>query len=179
MPLKASMSYLMKNVKKVEMSSLIIISFFTLSPPMFSQNTVKTLEYWMDGNSENRTKQIISASSTYNWEELISCSSLSDGVHTFNVRFSDDGGIWTPVESFFFLKQTNAAAQTVLRKINALEYCIDNNLSEIVQRQFTASKTYHWEEFIDCSTLQDGVHLLGVRFRDDGGLWTSVQSQFF
>ena len=153
--------------------------FLVFSLPIYGQNTIKTLEYWIDGNSSARVLRNLTPQNTYNWEEIIDFSTITDGVHTANVRFCDNQGIWTSVQSHFFLKKTNSSGVGVTKKITALECWIDGNFSEKTQRNLTAQNTYNWEEIIDFSTASDGVHSANVRFKDDFGVWTSVQSRFF
>ncbi|VBB46788.1 exported hypothetical protein [uncultured Paludibacter sp.] len=166
-------------MRKLIIIILALIVFIAFSPPIWSQNTIKTIEFWTDGNSAIRTQRNLTPNTTYNWEELIDLSTIIDGVHTFNVRFSDDGGLWSNVQSHFFLKQTNAAGQSTFRKINGLEFWVDGNSTARVQRNLTASTPYNWEELLDYSAISDGVHTFNVRFSDDGGLWSNVQSHFF
>ncbi|HQF11965.1 MAG TPA: hypothetical protein PKV22_06840, partial [Paludibacteraceae bacterium] len=87
------------------------------------------LEYWMNGNSSNRTQRILNGQTTFAWEELIDVTGLSDGVNTFNARFKDEYGVWSPIETRFFVKQTNALGQGELKKITALEYWMNGNSS--------------------------------------------------
>ncbi len=157
----------------------VFIGCIALSPPVFAQKQINTLEYWIDGSSNSRIHRSIGAVSVNNWEEMINLSALTDGVHTFNSRFKDISGVWTNVQSHFFLKQTNAAGQGLVRKVNGLEYWIDGKSSSRTQRTLSGATPYNWEELLDYSTLNDGVHTFNVRFRDDGGVWTHAQSHFF
>lgn len=90
---------------------LSLCVFLVISPEAFAQRTIKTVEYWTDAGFTERSQLALTASTLYNWEELIDASALKDGVHTFNARFQDDSGVWTSVHSYFFLKQTHAAGQ--------------------------------------------------------------------
>ena len=140
---------------------------------------ITALEYWINGNSDARTKRTLTAQNTYNWEELLDYSAIPDGVNTFNARFMDEFGAWTAVQSHFFLKQTTAAGAGVVKAITALEYWLDENSSSRTSRNLTPSNPYNWEELVDIGSVTDGLHTLNVRFRDEFGKWTAVVSQFF
>lgn len=96
-------------MKKTIYAVLFIFASFVFSPPLLAQKTIKTIEYWIDGNTEIRTQRSLTSTTTYNWVELIDFSTIIDGVHTANVRFCDSQGIWTSVQSHFFLKKTNSS----------------------------------------------------------------------
>ena len=166
-------------MKKIINIILIICAYFAFPPPLLSQNTIKTIEFWVDENSPERIQRNLTPVETYNWEESINLSSLSDGVHTINVRFKDQLGVWTNVQSQFFFKKTNSRGEGEIKKINALEYWVDANSASKIHRNLTAQNTYNWEELIDFSAVADGVHTANVRFKDDFGVWTNVQSYFF
>ena len=157
----------------------ILLVLTVLSPPLTAQKTIRAVEWWTDGNAQMRTYQPVTPGAAYNWEELVPFSTLSDGVHTFNARFSDNEGVWTSVQSHFFLKQTTAAGIGTVKKITALEYWINGNSTERTHRTLTAQSTYNWEELLDYSAIPDGVNSFNARFRDEFGAWSTVQSHFF
>ena len=140
---------------------------------------ITALEYWINGNSDARTKRTLTAQNPYNWEELLDYSAIPDGVNTFNARFMDEFGAWTAVQSHFFLKQTTDAGAGVVKAITALEYWLDENSSSRTSRNLTPSNPYNWEELVELGAVTDGLHTLNVRFRDEFGKWTAVVSQFF
>ena len=157
----------------------ILLVLTVLSPPLTAQKTIRAVEWWTDGNAQMRTYQPATPGAAYNWEELVPFSTLSDGVHTFNARFCDNEGVWTTVQSHFFLKQTTAAGTGTVKKITALEYWINGNSTERTHRALTAQNTYNWEELLDYSAIPDGVNSFNARFRDEFGAWSTVQSHFF
>ncbi|HOR39777.1 MAG TPA: hypothetical protein PLZ41_07495, partial [Paludibacteraceae bacterium] len=73
----------MKNTIRI---TAILVVFLTISPPFFSQNSIKSVEFWTDGNGENRNRQPISSSNTFIWQDEINLAALVDGLHTFNMR---------------------------------------------------------------------------------------------
>ena len=157
----------------------ILLVLTVLSPPLTAQKTIRAVEWWTDGNAQMRTYQPATPGAAYNWEELVPFSTLSDGVHTFNARFCDNEGVWTTVQSHFFLKQTTAAGTGMVKKITSLEYWINGNSTERTHRSLTAQSTYNWEELLDYTAIPDGVNSFNARFRDEFGAWSTVQSHFF
>ncbi|MEZ7936359.1 MAG: T9SS type A sorting domain-containing protein, partial [Paludibacteraceae bacterium] len=161
--------------------STVQSQFFLKQTTAAGTGTVKkitVLEYWINGNSTNRTHRALTAQNTYNWEELLDYAAIPDGVNSFNARFRDEFGAWSTVQSHFFLKQTTAAGTGTVKKITALEYWINGNSTERTHRTLTAQNTYNWEELLDYSTIPDGVNTFNARFRDEFGAWTAVQSHF-
>ena len=154
----------------------IILSFcalWSLPPKVLAQQTIKAVEYWTDTNFSEKTRLDLTPSTTYTWEDLIDMSALPGGLHTLNVRFQDEGGLWSIVHSTFFNKSAEAQ-----QTIKAVEYWTDTNFNGRTRLDITPSTTYTWEDLIDMSALPDGLHTLNVRFQD-GGLWTNVVSTFF
>jgi len=166
----------MKKAKNIIAIIAVILAF---SPPIFSQNSIQLIEFWTDGNSESRTRQTISAASVFSWQDEINLATLVDGLHTFNARFKDEYGVWSPVETRFFVKQTNALGQGELKKITALEYWMNGNSSNRTQRILNAQTTFAWEELIDVANISDGVNTFNARFKDEYGVWSPVETRFF
>ncbi|MDS1031841.1 T9SS type A sorting domain-containing protein [Porphyromonadaceae sp. NP-X] len=166
----------MKKAKNIIAIIAVILAF---SPPIFSQNSIQLIEFWTDGNSESRTRQTISAASVFSWQDEINLATLVDGLHTFNARFKDEYGVWSPVETRFFVKQTNALGQGKLKKITALEYWMNGNSSNRTQRILNGQTTFAWEELIDVANISDGVNTFNARFKDEYGVWSPVETRFF
>lgn len=161
----------MEKIIKIITSLVVFLAF---SPPFFSQNSIKSVEFWTDNNSENRNRQAVSASNTFIWQDEINLAALVDGLHTLNMRFQDGKGIWSQVETSFFLKQTNAAGQGVLKKITALEYWMNGNSTNRTQRPLNGQTTFTWDELIDVAGIPDGVNTFNARFKDEYGVWSPV-----
>jgi len=166
----------MKNTIRI---TAILVVFLTISPPFFSQNSIKSVEFWTDGNGENRNRQPISSSNTFIWQDEINLAALVDGLHTFNMRIQDSKGVWSQVETLFFLKQTNAAGQGVLKKIAALEYWMNGNSANRTQRVLNGQTSFTWEELIDVAGIPDGANTFNARFKDEYGVWSPIETRFF
>ena len=159
---------------------ITVLLLLTVLPlPVTAQKTIRAVEWWTDGNTQMRIQQTVTPGAVYNWEELVPFSTLSDGVHTFNARFCDNEGVWTTVQSHFFLKQTTAAGTGTVKKITAQEFWINGNSTNRTHRALTAQNTYNWEELLDYAAIPDGVNSFNARFRDEFGAWSTVQSHFF
>ena len=166
----------MKKAKNIIAIIAVILAF---SPPVFSQNAIRVIEFWTDGNSENRTRQTIEALRVFSWQDEINLSTLVDGLHTFNVRFNDEVGVWSPIETRFFVKQTNALGQGELKKITALEYWMNGNSTNRTQRILSGQTSFAWEELIDVAGLTDGVNPFNARFNDYSCVWSPIETRFF
>jgi hypothetical protein len=111
-------------------------------------------------------------------EELIDVANIPDGVNTFNARFKDEYGVWSPVETRFFVKQSTALTEGN-KNITNLEYWMDGNTANKVSKTITPNNPYHWEELIPTEDIPNGLHTFNVRWKDEKGIWTMVYTQFF
>jgi hypothetical protein len=135
-------------------------------------------QYWMNNEYNkavvvNNPKQ---AQVTIN--ELIPTGSLNNGLHTFNIRFKDNKGIWSSVMSHLFYK-ASASETNATPEIVAYQYWLDNEYGNavVVNNPKQAQATIN--ELIPTGSLNNGVHNFNIRFKDNKGIWSSVMSHLF
>jgi hypothetical protein len=152
--------------------SSIISSFFykpleILSPPA-------QYEYWFDNNYPNKT--LLTNSSTNNLIVLndISTGTLTDGLHTFNIRFRPDGKTWSSTTSSFFYKADVAASGTP-----QYEYWFDTAHNNKITTSIPSTSNFILLDNIVTTSINNGLHTLHFRFMPDGKKWSSVTSSFF
>ncbi len=158
---------------------LIIICNVLLVGLLQSQNKINNYEYWFDNNFSGKIVTNLSIpASEFALQTEISVSMLTDGLHTFHVRFRDERGQWSSVLSQFFQKLP-ATISGSTNTMTAYEYWLDNNYADKVLANFTPQTTFQLIDSLTFASASNGLHTFHIRFRDERGQWSSVLSQFF
>ncbi|WP_347839461.1 T9SS type A sorting domain-containing protein [uncultured Draconibacterium sp.] len=150
---------------------LLLLPFWLLAQPGISR-----VEYWYDGNYGTAMQQTVSGPSV-TFAELLDVSSLEPGLHTVTFRFQDERGVWGSVLSKFFTY--NEEALQGIRMITDVEFWYDGNYASAVETPLTSGASADWISLLDVSSLNDGLHTLSYRFKDDRDIWSSPSVRFF
>ena len=130
-------------------------------------------EYWFDSDYSNKITSTVTNTTNLFVLSNLSPGNISEGLHTFNIRFKPDGKKWSSVSSSFFYKipvpVTGAAKY---------QYWFDTNSQDSVTTAFTSTNNFILLDSL-INTVSVGLHTLNIRFKPDGGLWSSVVSNFF
>lgn len=145
----------MRNIMKTML--LVVVMIFSTS--ITAQITGG--EYWIDGDIAAR--KALSPGTT------IDISSLSPGLHKLTVRVKDSKGLWSNQIARLFYVMPDAHADAT--SVAAAEYWIDN----VKQTTATTLNT----QVIDISQLDDGLHKLMVRVKDNKGVWSNQMTRTF
>ena len=121
--------------------------------------TIIEQQCWLDGNLS--AVQPASAS--------VDISALAPGVHSYSIRVKDSEGIWSALETRFFVIPRQIAPAT---NIVEREYWLDGNLATRVS--IDASSTQ-----MSLTDLLPGLHYLTMRVQDNNGFWSSPVTRFF
>lgn len=140
-------------------------------------NNITGYEYWFDDNYASKTSISVSAQKILNLNSGLNTASLSTGVHVLNIRFKDSGNQWSSVLSSLFYK--GLEDNNTVNNITEYEYWFDNNYASKVNTTITPQKILNLNTGLSVSTLQQGVHVFNIRFKDSGKQWSSVLSQIF
>lgn len=145
----------MRNIMKTML--LVVVMIFSTS--ITAQITGG--EYWIDGDIAAR--KALSPGTT------IDISSLSLGLHKLTVRVKDSKGLWSNQIARLFYVMPDAHADAT--SVAAAEYWID----DVKQTTATTLNT----QVIDISQLDDGLHKLMVRVKDNKGVWSNQMTRTF
>ncbi len=145
----------MRNIMKTML--LVVVMIFSTS--ITAQITGG--EYWIDGDIAAR--KALSPGTT------IDISSLSPGLHKLTVRVKDGKGLWSNQIARLFYVMPDAHADAT--SVAAAEYWID----DVKQTTATTLNT----QVIDISQLDDGLHKLMVRVKDNKGVWSNQMTRTF
>lgn len=141
------------------------------------QNTIKSYEYWFNGNYAGVQRLNVAAASQYTLNTLVPATSLPDGLHLFNLRFKDDSARYSPTISQFFYKYATGSTSPV--NVNAYQYWFNNGFNAATFQAVSATTSLNLNTPVNIAVLPPGLHLFHIRFRDSNGQWSAVVSQFF
>ncbi len=132
--------------------------------PAVSDKQIVEHQYWIDDRME---------ASVTGAEQptLIDISSLTPGMHTFNVRVKDNAGLYSsPISQFFIVPYSEVDASG--KQIVEHQYWIDGRMEARVTQAEPPT-------LIDISSLTPGLHTFTVRAKDNTGQWSSQVSRYF
>lgn len=141
-----------------------------------AQNKINSYEYWFDNNYAQKVQTNISSVSAFTLNQNIAAASLSNGLHTYNVRFRDDSLRYSAVTSQFFIKLP--ASVFANKQVTAYEYWFDDNYANKVSLFVGPESSYQLNTNLNIASLSNGLRSFKIRFKDDSGLWSAVTSQF-
>ena len=138
---------------------------------------IREVQYWFNNDFAGNVTQNTANQQLVNFISDIDAGNLSDGLHTFHIRFKDNAGKWSSTLSSFFYK---TEAQGIVEKnIVEYQYWLNNDFEEAVIVNAIDQQSFVMVENIDFSDIQDGLHTFHIRFKDNTGKWSAVQSSFF
>jgi PKD repeat protein len=158
--------------------SSTLSQFFYKTPESAATNRdLVAYEYWFDNDYANATSVNTPVQQQVNINELITTGALSNGIHTFNIRFKDNTQQWSSTLSQFFYKTPESAATN--RDLVAYEYWFDNDYANATAINTPVQQQVNINELITTGALSNGIHTFNIRFKDNTQQWSSTLSQFF
>lgn len=152
--------------------------FYKYDTPVSSSRLLSSYKYWFDGNDMPGYFYSVTPAQQYIFFDSLDINALSEGLHTFSVRFGDDAGGWSSTISRFFYKYS-APATSGTHQITGYQYWFDRDISGSPEISITPTPSLWWFDSLNLSSLSDGLHTFSVRFKDNTGHWSSSTSQFF
>lgn len=147
-----------------------------LGPFMLSSRAqqIETAKYWFDGDFNNGSVvngPFLSDTTTLN----IPTNNLPGGYHTATCMFKQTDGSWSvPISSSFFKIPVNHSISGIY------EYWTDTFFSKRKNISFSTTQSLILtDEQLDIKPLANGFHSLSMRFKPNGGLWSSTTSDVF
>jgi pimeloyl-ACP methyl ester carboxylesterase len=163
--------------EKGQWSAVITEVFHKLPVMPAGSRQMAEYEYWFDNDYASKVNTPTEPAQTFILDEAINAASLSAGLHAYHTRFKDDAGQWSSVVTEVFHKLPVTA--TGERKIAAYEYWFDNDYASKVTTYVAPQQSYLLNSSVDAISLPVGLHNFHLRFKDDGGQWSSVVSEVF
>jgi hypothetical protein len=163
--------------EKGQWSAVITEVFHKLPVLPAGSRKMAEYEYWFDNDYASKVNTPTAPAQTFILDDAINTASLSAGLHSYHTRFKDDAGQWSSVVTEVFHKLPVTAAGE--RKIASYEYWFDNDYASKVTTSVAPQQTYMLNSSVDAISLPVGLHNYHLRFKDDGGQWSSVVSEVF
>lgn len=143
------------------------IEAFTANPK------IVLYEYWFDDNYASKTLVPVTPLSVVEVKD-VNISSLSNGYHTMNIRFSDNSSKWSAVQKSKILKSSGSSMLN--NTVSAYRYWVDGDIANSISKDVSSiTSQLNLNENIDLSGFSVGYHILNIQFRDCMGIWSSVQ----
>jgi hypothetical protein len=158
-------------------SAVSTSNFYKTTTVSRAERKIVSYEYWFDENYGAKTVVEVASSQGVLLNDSIPAISLSAGSHRLNIRYLDDAGQWSSVQSNSFFKAP--VAEVVDRKIVAREYWFDDDYSSKIRVPVTAAPTTAIDSDHSTNALAMGLHTYNTRFQDSGGQWSTVSSTKF
>lgn len=156
------------------MKLIKILVFFMLVYSVQAQRNINSYEFWLDNNFNQKTIVQVSPTSQLELDTEIDISNADNGFHIFSIRFIDQDNNSSSVFSKLIYKIGNG--NEVENQITEIQFWIDDFESKrsIV---LESSSEIILDDELDLSSFQNGFHIISLRFKDEGGSWSSVYSQ--
>ncbi len=151
-------------------------AFFYKAPLSNGVSSISTVQYWFDENYGNAVSQNITGGMV-DFNQLINTEALSTGLHIINIRFKDLQGRWSSTLTQFFFKLPLASSPENL--ITAWQYWIDDKYDLRITNNVAGQKILILSQLIDMNSLNNGLHAISIRMKDNKGYWGSTLTQFF
>lgn len=153
----------------------IVLLFICMT--LWSQTNTVSYSYWFDDNYSGVTSIPIVPTTSAHLSTNIDASSLNDGLHFIHLRFQDENASSSQVISRFFYKQQSTTSMS--NEIEAYQFWFDNDFANASTINIGGASDLSVNTFLNGSTLNNGLHVLHIRFKDQQGQWSEVESRFF
>lgn len=137
---------------------------------------ITAYEYWFDTAYNSKVADTLAADSNVHFVADLNQVVSTPGLHTLNIRFKDNGNVWSSVVSKMFIKLPATADNSYMR-ITRYEYWFDSAYAARVADTLSADSSLHFITDIKRGSISNGLHTLNVRFKDNSDLWSSTVSK--
>ena len=144
----------------------------------FSQSTIEGYQYWFNNDFANKTTIIVASTPYLLVNQNVSTNGLPEGINSIHFRSYNNSGVFSSVLNHFFYK-TSVSETNVSPKIVACQYWLDDDYAQAVTVATPMQELVNINELLSESALNNGVHRINVRFKDNTGLWSIVKNHFF
>ncbi len=144
------------------------------NPYSGTNNIITNYEYWFDNQYNNKITTAVNSFGDFILDSKFNTDQLIIGLHSMHIRFKDNKGKWSSIVSKNFNKQPKG-----LRNIITSEYWFDNDYASKVLTSITPINSSILNTGLDANALTEGLHSFNLRYKDDGGKWSSIISKDF
>lgn len=131
---------------------------------------VTKCEYWID--SKEKQEVAVDGSEV---AITVDASQVSEGLHTLNYRVKDNTGMFSPLQTWMFIRTAFQNATTE-NKVTSVEYWFDGK-TEKVHTQAIQENSASFS--VEASALNHGAHTFSYRVKDARGQYSKTQTWAF
>lgn len=147
-------------------------SWLFFAPKLMKKEGIKILqcEYWIDSDEKQEF--------TIDGEQVsfvLDAIGVGEGLHTLNYRVKDDEGLYSPLQTWIFIKNAQRDT-TILNKTTGVEYWFDE-WSKVLKSYMSFNDTIIFSA--DASSLKPGLHTLNYRVKDILGNFSHTHTWAF
>lgn len=158
-------------------SSTLSSFFYKIGETDLSGNEIVAYEYWFNNQYEESVEIATQSASTIQLNENLDVEHLSNGLHTFHIRFRDSHGLWSSTfSSFLYKRPVEELADPQIQKV---QYWLNNDTQQAVTTEAGNQQIFTLDDSLDFSEITNGIHTFHIRFKDQSGNWSSTLSSFF
>jgi hypothetical protein len=151
--------------------------FIRRTPATSASGQINAYQYWIDNQFGTNVLKAVTPVSTFNLNAAFNVNALSNGLHLLHLRFRDNTGLWThPISQFFYKSASVPGAAT--NEITHFQYWFDSDVALAVTEQVDAASVVTFTAAISTASLDPGIHILYIRFKDTKGQWSNTSNQF-
>jgi PKD repeat protein len=161
--------------------SSVLSSFFYRLPDQSApvEKKIVAYQYWFDGAHDEAVSEEVSPVQNFEFSSAMDASELPAGLHSFNIRFRENTGLWSSSLSSFFYKIPESEA-IIDNKIFAYRYWVDNAFANAVEVELsTPLDPLNLITDLDLTQIPKGNHSIHFQFRDSAQVWSAVVSDEF
>jgi hypothetical protein len=153
--------------------------FYKMPAPVVAGKKLVSYSYWYNNEFENAVEHAVPQSGTILMNEKLDASSLTDGLHVFNIRFRDSGGKWSSTLSRFFYKMAVSPVSGE-NLVTAYRYWFNENDGGMYNVKLDEPvNPLHLVADIKLPYLETGDNDFSIQFMDMEGKWSPALTETF
>ena len=157
---------------EAQWSGLSSWGFFVRKLPQNIESEIISCEYWVGSDYGNREDIAVEGNDI---AFSIDMSSQREGLHTLNYRLKDNNGMYSPLQTWMFLKE-ELHDTAIVNRVVSVDYWLDNRYT---QGQSVAVDSSNVMFTIDTHAMSEGLHTLNYRLKDNNGMYSPLQTWMF
>jgi PKD repeat protein len=134
-------------------------------------------EFWFNNNYGNKKSTTITPAILHQIDDSIDASGLAEGLNTINLRYRHNSGVYSNTLTKFFYRN-NGVFKTD-KNLVSYEYWFNHQYNDRVTSAFVSAPRQELLTLIDASSLQEGLNLFNIRFKDETGIYSAHLTEYF
>ena len=152
---------------------LVLYLLFLSSGILFGQNQITGYEFWTNSDISNKVTVNVTPSEVLELDEYVDLQGLKPGFNNISIRFADSDGNFSSVYSQYVWAYSSDSP------ITEYEYWFDGDNANKQNITVESTDILELNAFLDASQLSNGFHSVHIRFKNTGGIWSSIYSRMF